>query len=82
MVIQAFDANEVPIGAVLVHEGTVVATARNEVERRSDPTAHAELLCIQKGAKLLGAMKRSLLWVPVACSFSFLFLVKLLDFRL
>lgn len=39
---------------MLVHEGEVVSAASNEVEKRSDPTAHAELLCIQKGAKLLG----------------------------
>ncbi|GMH35579.1 hypothetical protein BSKO_03447 [Bryopsis sp. KO-2023] len=50
----AFQANEVPIGAVLVHDDRVVSVARNEVEARSDPTAHAEMLCIQKGAKVLG----------------------------
>ena len=41
-------AGEVPVGAVLVHEGAVVAEARNQTEARGDPTAHAEMLCIQQ----------------------------------
>ena len=39
---------EVPVGAVMVHEGAVVAEARNQTEAQGDPTAHAEMLCIQQ----------------------------------
>ncbi|MCA1957343.1 MAG: tRNA adenosine(34) deaminase TadA [Nitrospira sp.] len=43
-------AGEVPIAAVLVHEGKVLASAHNLRESRQDPTAHAELLAIRKAA--------------------------------
>src|SRR5205823_11687533 len=46
-------ANEVPIGAVVVRNGTIVARAHNETVTRRDPTAHAELLAIQHA---LGAL--------------------------
>jgi tRNA(Arg) A34 adenosine deaminase TadA len=47
---------EVPVGAVIVGpDGTVLAEAGNEVEARSDPTAHAELLAIRTAAAALGA---------------------------
>ncbi len=39
--------DEVPVGAVVVREGEVIAEAHNEMVRRADPTAHAELLAIQ-----------------------------------
>ena len=39
--------NEVPVGAVILHEGETLAEAHNETEHRNDPTAHAELLAIQ-----------------------------------
>lgn len=39
--------NEVPVGAVILHEGETLAEAHNETEHRNDPTAHAELLVIQ-----------------------------------
>lgn len=45
---------EVPIGAVLVHEGTIIAQAHNHREAWQDPTAHAELIVIREGAKALG----------------------------
>lgn len=50
----AFDAGEIPVGAVLVHDGTIVARAHNECEQRGDATAHAELLCLQRGAATMG----------------------------
>ena len=44
---------EVPVGAVIVREGEVIAEAHNEMLHRGDPTAHAELLVIQRAlAKL------------------------------
>jgi tRNA(adenine34) deaminase len=45
---------EVPIGAVLVHQGTIVARAHNYRETWQDPTAHAELIAIREAAKALG----------------------------
>lgn len=40
--------DEVPVGAVIVREGEVLAEAHNEMAHRGDPTAHAELLAIQR----------------------------------
>jgi tRNA(adenine34) deaminase len=45
---------EVPVGAVLVYQGGMIASAHNGVEASRDPTAHAEVLCIRKGAEVLG----------------------------
>lgn len=48
-------AGDVPVGAALVDEaGRVVAAAGNRVERDGDPTAHAELVVLREGARLLG----------------------------
>lgn len=46
---KAFINNEVPIGAVLVHEGKIIARGYNQVELLRDATAHAEMLCITAG---------------------------------
>jgi tRNA(adenine34) deaminase len=45
---------EVPIGAVLVHEGRVLAQSHNHREAWQDPTAHAEMIVIRESAKALG----------------------------
>lgn len=50
----AFSAGEVPVGAVLVHQDLIIAEAHNEVEKRQDASAHAEILCLQRGAQKLG----------------------------
>ena len=52
-------AREVPVGAVLVEaaSGRILARARNRVEEWCDPTAHAELIAIREGARLLGAKR-------------------------
>ena len=47
-------AGEVPIGAVVVKDGTVIAVAHNAPRTLSDPTAHAELLAIRAAAQALG----------------------------
>lgn len=47
----AFAADEVPIGAVLVREGKIVAAAHNRVERMRDASAHAEMLCLRAAAR-------------------------------
>jgi tRNA(adenine34) deaminase len=54
---QAIDAwrqDEVPIGAVIVYGGEVIASAHNTVESAQDPTAHAEMLAITQAAAKLG----------------------------
>jgi tRNA(adenine34) deaminase len=47
---RALEHDDVPIGCVIVREGEVIASARNERELRADPTAHAELLAIREAA--------------------------------
>jgi len=46
-------AGEVPIGAVLVHDGRVLARSGNRTIRDSDPTAHAEIIVLREAAHLL-----------------------------
>ncbi len=53
----AFAQDEVPIGAVVVHNEKVIALAHNEKEQRQDPTAHAEILVIQRAAKELSTWR-------------------------
>ena len=54
---QAVDAwreDEVPIGAVIVHTGKIIAAAHNAVESLRDPTAHAEILALTQAARSRG----------------------------
>lgn len=51
---QALLEGEIPIGAVVVFEGTVIAVAHNEREAREDAAAHAEMLAIERAARRLG----------------------------
>jgi tRNA(adenine34) deaminase len=51
----AFDAGEVPVGAVLVCGNEIIARAHNRVEREHDATRHAELLCLQEAMALRGS---------------------------
>lgn len=48
-------AGEVPVGCVVVHEGQVIATARNRTLADRDPTAHAEMLALRAAAQALGS---------------------------
>jgi tRNA(adenine34) deaminase len=50
----AFDAGEVPIGAVVTIEDRVVARAFNQPIRSADPTAHAEILALREAARAAG----------------------------
>jgi len=52
---RAAGRNEIPVGAVVMWGGSVVAAAHNETEQRHDPTAHAELLVIQRATSALGS---------------------------
>ncbi|RFC65533.1 nucleoside deaminase [Fulvimarina endophytica] len=51
----AFDRGEVPVGAVVVRDGEILAKAGNETRAGCDPTAHAEILAIRRAANRLGA---------------------------
>lgn len=51
---EAADAGEVPVGAVVVVDGRVVAARRNEREATGDPTAHAEVLALREAAAAVG----------------------------
>ena len=50
----AADAGEVPVGAVAVADGRILARAHNQVEMLKDATAHAEMLCLTQAAAALG----------------------------
>jgi tRNA(adenine34) deaminase len=52
---KAYDADEVPIGAVIVINNKIVARAYNQVELLNDPTAHAEILAITSACNYIGA---------------------------
>jgi tRNA(adenine34) deaminase len=54
---RALEHDDVPIGAVIVRDGEVIASARNERELRGDPTAHAELLALREAAARVGSWR-------------------------
>src|SRR5438105_1816491 len=56
---QAIEHEDVPIGAVVVHEGAIVGTGHNARELDHDPTAHAELIALREAAKTLGQWRLS-----------------------
>jgi tRNA(adenine34) deaminase len=51
---EAAAAGEVPVGAVIIRDGVMIARAANRTVRDSDPTAHAEVLAIREAARSLG----------------------------
>ena len=51
---KAFEEDEVPVGAVIVHDGRIIARGHNQIERLKDPTAHAEIIAITSAANYLG----------------------------
>lgn len=50
----ALEAGEVPVGAVVVFDGTPIATGYNQRENDLDPTAHAEIVAMRQAARFLG----------------------------
>jgi tRNA(adenine34) deaminase len=52
---KAFDEDEVPVGAVVVMDGAIVARGHNMMEKLNDPTAHAEMIALTSAFNLLGA---------------------------
>ncbi len=53
----ASELDEVPVGAVIVREGRMLAAAHNERERLHDPTAHAEMIAITQASEALGSWR-------------------------
>ena len=53
----AIDAGEVPIGAVVVRDGAVIAAAHNRPRTLHDPTAHAEILAIREACRAAGSQR-------------------------
>ena len=51
---KALEKDEVPVGAVVVVDGKIVARGHNERETKSDPTAHAEVVALRKAGKKAG----------------------------
>jgi len=54
---QAMAEEEVPVGAIVVHEGEIIAAAHNQREQLHDPTAHAEMIAITQAAESLGSWR-------------------------
>ena len=50
----AMESGEVPVGAVIVHNGECIASAHNQTRQLNDPTAHAEVRVMQKAAQVMG----------------------------
>lgn len=56
---KAFQKGEIPVGAVMVKEGRIIARTHNLRETTGDPTAHAEVLAIREAAQALGSRRLS-----------------------
>jgi tRNA(adenine34) deaminase len=64
---RALEHDDVPIGAVVVHDGEVIGSGHNERELRQDPTAHAEAIALREAARALGSWRilESVLYVTL-----------------
>jgi tRNA(adenine34) deaminase len=54
---RALEHDDVPVGAVVIRQGEVIGTGRNERELRADPTAHAEILALREASRTLGTWR-------------------------
>ncbi len=63
----AFDEEEIPVGAVVVLNGKIIARGHNMVERLNDPTAHAEMIALTSAFNFLGSkyLPEAVLYVTV-----------------
>ena len=50
---KAFERDEVPVGAIIIYKGTIIARAHNQIKMLKDPTAHAEMIAITQAANYL-----------------------------
>ncbi|HWV84053.1 MAG TPA: tRNA adenosine(34) deaminase TadA [Capillimicrobium sp.] len=64
---RALEHDDVPIGAVVVHDGEIIGAGHNERELRQDPTAHAEIIALRAAAAALGSWRvlESVLYVTL-----------------
>ena len=53
----AAEADEVPVGAIIVKDGQIIGRGRNERETKKDPTCHAEMSAIREAAATLGGWR-------------------------
>lgn len=58
----ALDSQDVPVGAVVVHEGRIIGRGRNQREMLADPTAHAEIIALTAAAQAMGC------WRLIGCT--------------
>jgi tRNA(adenine34) deaminase len=54
---RALEHGDIPVGALVVHDGEVIGTGHNERELRADPTAHAEMIALREAARALGSWR-------------------------
>ncbi len=59
---KAFEADEVPVGAVVVQNNNIIGTGYNQVERLNDSTAHAEIIALTAAMNTIGSK-----WLPECC---------------
>src|SRR5215204_4580796 len=52
---KAFDAGEVPVGAIILQQGKTIGRGYNQVEQLTDPTAHAEIIALTSSFNFLGS---------------------------
>ena len=50
---EAFEIDEVPVGAIIVHDGKIIARAHNQIEMLKDATAHAEMIALTQASEFL-----------------------------
>jgi tRNA(adenine34) deaminase len=64
---KALEIEEVPIGAVIVHNNRIIARAHNQKEQLHDPTAHAEMIAITQAAESLGdwRLEKTIMYVTL-----------------
>lgn len=64
---KAFDIDEVPVGCVIVLNGSIIAKAFNKVETLKDPTAHAEIMAITQACDMINSkyLKDAVMYVTV-----------------
>ena len=55
----AFDESEVPVGAIIVRDERIIASAHNQTEQLTDPTAHAEMIAITQAAESTNSWRLS-----------------------
>lgn len=55
--VEAYNSNEVPVGAVIIKDGQIISTGRNNREETHDATGHAETLAIRKACEALGTWR-------------------------